>query len=262
MLKAIKYEIKSSYKYFLTILLGMLVSNMVLYGYFFKDEFSNSPSFLKVFLMAGVVIVLVASFFVFIFMIISSFMNEFYTDKGYFTFSRPLSGSKFLGSKLWTAIFWELIFMISFFIVNILSILIFEKSNILPELISGINMNIIQAFIVNSYYLIVSLIFTLLLVYLSIVITKVFIKRSKSGYMWFVVFIVLNMIFSIFDNLIHRFFPYYLHNNSIIFNGNMDSEFSMMQNTGLNLGVLILLPFISLAIFYLTSYLIDKKVEI
>lgn len=269
MLKPLKYELKSTYKFFLMILIGMVVSDFSLF-YLLNISDTDNANIFRILITAVFLIVFISSILVFAFMIISSFRREFYSDQGYFTFSRPMAASKFLGSKLMASFIWLLIFFISFIFVNSLFIYFMADGNILIEILNSIRINSIFVEFILLVYLIFSILLEILLIYLSIVLSKILFKNSKLGYIWFVIFILLNFFVSFLDRLFKRFIPFYftMMNNNIIykpFNNFIEDNiiFNNLVNLPfINMGMMILIPLLCVSVFYLTSYLIDKKVEI
>lgn len=269
MLNALKYELKSTYKFFLMILIGMVVSDFSLF-YLLNISDTDDANIFRVLVIAVFLIVFISSILVFAFMIISSFRREFYSDQGYFSFSRPIPASEFLGSKLIATFIWLLIFLISLIFINTLFIYIMADSNILVEIFNNIKINSIFVEFILLIYIIFSIFLEILLIYLSIVLSKILFKNSKLGYIWFVIFIVLNFFISFLDRLFQRFVPFYftMMNNNIVykpFNNFIEDNIVLNNLVNLpfiNMGMMILIPLLCVSVFYLTSYLIDKKVEI
>lgn len=288
MLQSIKYEIKSSYSFFLTILLGMVFANLLLYPIINRVSQSSNTGFIFGLLVFILTLVLIGCSIVFLFMLISSFRKEFYTDKGYFTFSRPISSSQFLGSKLTVSVIWTLIYTFSFVIINIIGLRIMLGGSDFSQMIS-MGTNILdQVFdktpvmmtIISLLYSFFQLVLAFLIMYLSIVISKILFQKNTLGYIWFLFFIVINYIINLMSMAIYHFFPYYLTTKGIQYlpmgvSSNAfelaisNSSVNANMNSGIvdlvisqNIGELIALPILVILIFVLTSYLIKKKVEI
>lgn len=282
MLKALKYEFKNTYKFFLTLLLGMVFANFALYPLMTKIANQPNPNMVFGLLIGVIALILLGCSIVFIFMIVSSFRREFYTEQGYFTFSRPLSASKFLGSKLMSSIIWTVLYTIAFIIINMIGLrFVFGGaafSQMLSELVLGFkevfaNSSVILN-IINIIYSILGSAYGLLTMYLAIVISKVLFKKNTLGYIWFLFFIGFSYLTNIINILIYKNIPYYLTAEGIkyipfnIMNGTANNliinSTSGVYNTILsrNIGELVIFPIMIILIFSITSYLIDKKVEI
>lgn len=282
MLKALKYEFKNTYKFFLTLLLGMVFANFALYPLMTKIANQPNPNMVFGLLIGVIALILLGCSIVFIFMIVSSFRREFYTEQGYFTFSRPLSASKFLGGKLMSSIIWTVLYTIAFIIINMIGLrFVFGGaafSQMLSELVLGFkevfaNSSVILN-IINIIYSILGSAYGLLTMYLAIVISKVLFKKNTLGYIWFLFFIGFSYLTNIINILIYKNIPYYLTVEGIkyipfnIMNGTANNliinSTSGVYNTILsrNIGELVIFPIMIILIFSITSYLIDKKVEI
>lgn len=269
MLKSLKYELKSTYKFFLMILIGMSISDISLF-YILNVSDTNNSDIFKLLITTAFMMVFISSILVFAFMIISSFRREFYTDKGYFTFSIPLNSNEFLGSKLVATFIWLIIFIFSLLTINILFIYFKTDSNILTEIFYNIKVNSLFKEFILLIYTMFFVFLEILLMYFSIILGKILFRNNKLGYIWFVVFIILNFFISFLDAFFKRFIPFYftIMNNHIIykpFNNFIEDNLifnNLINLPFINLGMMILVPFLCVSIFYLTSYLIHKKVEI
>lgn len=285
MLKALKYEFKNTYKFFLILLLGMIFANFMLYPLMTKIANQENPNIVIGLLIGVIALILLGCSIVFIFMIVSSFRKEFYTDQGYFTFSRPLSASTFLGSKLISSLIWTVLYTIAFGIINMVGLRVVignaEFAKMMSEILSSFrdmfsNSTIILN-IINIIYSILGSIHGLLIMYLSIVISKVLFKKNTLGYIWFLFFIGFSYLTNIINIITYKNIPYYLTSEGIKYvpydvvtgSGNLTTNLFINSNSALyntifsrNIGELIIFPIIIILIFSLTAYLINKKVEI
>lgn len=100
-----KYEIKGTYK----ILLGILALVLILITgiYMYSRDSSNFLNFGAIFMTLSVLVLFGTSLATFLY-IVSSFKNELYEDRGYLTFTLPLTGNQIVGAKLLVAMFWFL----------------------------------------------------------------------------------------------------------------------------------------------------------
>lgn len=285
MLKALKYEFKNTYKFFLTLLLGMVFANFTLYPLMTKIANQPNPNMVFGLLIGVIALILLGCSVVFIFMIVSSFRREFYTEQGYFTFSRPLSASKFLGSKLMSSIIWTVLYTIAFIIINMIGLRFVFGGAAFSQMLNEIIISFKEVFanssvilnIINIIYSILGSAYGLLTMYLAIVISKVLFKKNTLGYIWFLFFIGFSYLTNIINILTYKYIPYYLTAEGIkyipynIMNGTSELANSLVVNStngiyntilSRNIGELVIFPIIIILIFSLTSYLIDKKVEI
>lgn len=283
MLKFMKYEIKGTYKFIMMLVLAVLGASTglqlsTLRG--MKGNHEGFPTFLP--LILGLVIF--GAFISAFFYIISSFRKELYEDRGYLTFSLPLSGKQIVGTKLLIAIMWSVVIGLSVVVYNLLlGSVLFGTRWIegFRQIFSYTSINKVVLSLILSG--VISGVITLLLIYFSMTISKVSIKNKKIGGLWFILFLVLSGVINFITLKVSGLVPYYLDLNSfkivkhsmslfsnstgptleILSGGNMSG---MIVATGnqiiLNIGAYVFSIIVALATFFGTSYLIDKKVEI
>ena len=126
MKKYMKYEIKGSYKFILGIIAILIIASTIIQwnikvgmdkALTFGD---GTPTSLAGIMMGLSVLVIFGAFLVAAFHIIGSFRKELYEDRGYLTFTLPLSGYQIVGSKLIVAILWFTAIGVSILIFNII----------------------------------------------------------------------------------------------------------------------------------------------
>lgn len=290
MFKYMKYELRGTYKFISTLLIFVLGAStgLQLTGLKNIERYSNGQiSPVPVFVIVILALTVFGSFVTAFFYIISSFRKELYEDRGYLTFSLPLTGKQVLGSKLLTALIWGTVLLVSSILYNIiLGIILF--GDVFSE-----GLKLVYDFSINSpgftsfilamiLVSIVSGISTLLLMYFSITLSKVSISNKKLGGLWFIFFLVLNSITSYFTLIASKLVPYYLNVNTFsILNakniisdlGNPTAYFmSPGSNLGMfvasangmvvNIGSVLFTILIILGAFLSTSYLIEKKIDL
>lgn len=282
MLKFMKYEIKGTYKFILTLILAVLGASTGLQLSALnqmKGKEIAFPTFLPIILVLVIFGAFVSAFFY----IVSSFRKELYEDRGYLTFSLPLTGKQILGTKLCIALLWSAILGLSVVIYNlILGSILFGTEWVEGfKLISSyISVNLVLTIILSG---ILSGIITLLLIYFSIALSKVSIKNKKIGGLWFILFLILNAVISYITLKVSVLIPYYLDLNSfkiisetmignrMVNSVNMNLLFDqgmsgMVFQSGdallLNIGAYVFSVLVALGTFFGTSYLIENKVEI
>ncbi len=280
MLKYAKYEILGTYKFILGAL-GLLVVASTAIQMFFKNQLNfergNFGSFemleIMPFIMLAASLTFIGVFIAVAVYLISSFRKELYEDRGYLTFALPITGSQLLGSKLITALMWSSAMGLLVLLFNMVLARITFGSEWYNMLISALSQAEGLGRITISYSLlsIIETMATLLLVYFTITFSRVSIKSKKIGGFWFVLFLILSSFFSYIENALANALPLYLNvskmkfvsqNNLIIDNINPQS-FMEVANTGTisvsGLGFQIILI---VALFLITSYMLEKKVDL
>lgn len=282
MLKFMNYEIKGTYKFILTLILAVLGASTGLQLSALnqmKGKEIAFPTFLPIILVFVIFGAFVSAFFY----IVSSFRKELYEDRGYLTFSLPLTGNQILGTKLWIALLWSAILGLSVVIYNlILGSLLFGTRWVegFKMIFSYIFVNLVLSMVLTG---VLSGIITLLLVYFSMALSKVSIKNKKIGGLWFILFLILSGVVNYITLKVSGLIPYYLDLNTfkiikhsmsifskstgfsleILSGGNMSG---MLVATGnqilLNVGAYVFSILVGLGTFFGTSYLIENKVEI
>src|SRR5699024_6900573 len=211
--KLMKYEIKGTYKVILGILAIVLIATTILYTYVARQEAS---------IVAGLAsMIIFGTFLSAFFYIVGSFRKELYEDRGYLTFSLPLTGNQVLGAKLIVALLWFLLIGAVTFIYNFIMMLSFATretgmgvSELLEELriaLSYIDGKI--AFIVILTFSIIR-ITTLIFIYFSMTLSRVTLRNKKIGGLWFIIFLVLIGLIAYFEIKIANAIPVYLDLNN------------------------------------------------
>ena len=217
MKKYMKYEIKGSYKFILGIIAILIIASTII-QWNIKDvigNLDNPASFgtdmtaFKGLMLGTSVLVIFGAFLVAAFHILGSFKKELYEDRGYLTFTLPLSGNQIVGSKLIVAMLWFTAIGVSILIFNIiLGLILFGGSwvDLAKELFSMVNTGVLSLGIVS----ILGSILTLLLIYFSIALSRVSIRNKKIGGIWFIVFLILNALTGYITMKMSSLVPYYL----------------------------------------------------
>lgn len=292
MRKYMKYEIKGTYKFILGILALVLIASTVIQlnilseinaiettGGFASDGF-------RALMLITSILVIFGAFLTAFFFIVGSFRKELYDDRGYLTFTLPLTGNQILGSKLLVSLLWYIVLGAGIVIYNmVLSLILFENdwSYVIRTIFQSIDLSFISVLIIG----IISTIVTLILIYFSIALSRVTIRNKKIGGVWFIVFIVLNMMVTFLTYKFSGLFPYYLNMSNfsiehiynintfmagaansfnsmeILSNGSnalmfMGSDFKPYLNIFGNLFQILII----VAGFLGTGYLIEKKIDL
>ena len=251
--KFMKYEIRGSYKFILGVLalvILLTVGNFML----LNKNFSSDGT-----LMASGVFAMVSSLLVFgafitlMFYIVNLFRNDLYEDRGYLTFTLPLSSKQILFSKLVVAFMWFVIVIAGFIIANVLGAISIMPREVLSEMLDmfkNINSAFIEidipSFLYGIFEGISSSMLLLLAIYFSMTLGRVSIKNKKFKGIWFVVFIALMILYSYISFKIGFVSPT-VHLSKYIY---------------INIGSLAFQIFTILAFFFGTSYLIEHKMEV
>jgi hypothetical protein len=291
MRKYMKYEIKGTYKFILGILLVVLIASTVI-QLNVQSEINNGTnlpfesSAFKPLLFITSILVIFGAFLTAFFYIIGSFRKELYDNRGYLTFTLPLTGNQILGSKLLVSLLWYIVLGAGIVVYNlILSLILFgsDWSYIMKTVFESINVSFISLGIVS----ILSTVVTLILIYFAIALSRVSIRNKKIGGIWFIVFIILNMIITYLTYKISTALPYYvnLSNFSINHIYDIDAFLTQSMNASNNIRFLAnessalmfmggdLKPYLNIfgnlfqiivivAGFLGTGYLIEKKIDL
>lgn len=276
--KYMKYEIKGSYKFILGILALVLILTTALYSYEFRGQPINSMTSNPAFVGIAILIILGAAFAAFLY-IVDSFRKELYDDRGYLTFTLPLSGNQILGSKLIVAIMWFILLGVTFILYNMFMVFSFIEVDInFKELISHVDFS---GMLTVGIIIFLSGVATLILIYFSMALSRVTFRNKKIGGLWFVVFLVLNALVGYATVKIIGAFPYYLdlkafkvvNYNDILsgINGFSDlfisfNEGSMAFTTGgttfINIVSFVFMIIVGVVSFFSTGYLIENKIDL
>jgi hypothetical protein len=215
----------------------------------------------------------VALFVVTLIFVIQSFKNEMYEDRGYLTFTLPISGKKIIISKIIPAMIWFSIATIIIFIfINIFIKILFDQN-----MMNTINMyiNTKAVALISVLFGLVNIITLLLLIYFSITITRVAFKKKRlSNLLGFITFIILNIVIYYIQYQVMSLFPQtisfnldFLQNSSQL-NGSVmainDQAMLSISGTNLNLNIASIIYNIAIYIglFLGTGHLIDNSIDI
>lgn len=251
MFKYMKYELRGTYKFMLAILLTVLFSTTGI-QLFTNNQINDSRNgmlmnFLPL-LFVGFMLVIFGALVAATIFIISSYRRELYEDRGYLTFTLPLTGRQILGSKLIIALFWYIAIGVAVVVYNgILGTILFGSGWITQLLRVFDDFGIIV--INNGIMSILSSIITMLLIYFSITLSKVSFKNTKIGGIWFVLFLFFNWIYS------------FLNHRIIIMLSDVDNLYEFM-GTAISIPSMIFSILVGIGLFLSTSYLIEKKIDI
>lgn len=279
MFKLMKYEIRGTYKFVLaTILVVALAMAGIQYSIYNIDQNTvnmglNQGSMLVLqILIPLLIIALVAAFIAFIVYLIQSFRKELYDDRGYLTFTLPLNGKQILGAKFIIAVLWSVIFGLVLTGINALVFgMLFDGFTLeqirisfsaLRELLGG------GVIFGTLMYFSISSLVSLLIVYFSITLSKVAIRNRHIGGLWILIYIGLQIIFNFIESRVIALFPLFVNIDGINTNHNLiTTQFGisidiMSRSPALSLSAMIYWVILGIGLFLLTSYLLDRKIEL
>ncbi|NMA83625.1 MAG: hypothetical protein GX962_07160 [Epulopiscium sp.] len=282
MKKYIKYEIKGSYKFvFGIIAIIILASTMIQLNISKTMELSEAALGLggnlgfTPFILIISILVIFGAFLTAFFYIIGSFRKELYEDRGYLTFTLPLTGNQVVGAKFIVAMIWFTVLGLVVAIYNLIfASLLFSGSWL--ESVRGILELVNEGVLALGVTSILSSIMTLALIYFTIALSRVSIRNKKIGGLWFILFLVLNGLTGYLTFKISAAFPYFLsansfrilHYNTLDVVANLNNDigniilFGRNYDTYLNIAGLLIQIIISVGAFLSTGYLIEKKIDL
>ena len=274
MFKYMKYEIKGTYRYILGVLILVFILTIALYNTT-KNTFFNSIAN-NFFVILSIMILFGTALATFLY-IVGSFRKELYEDRGYLTFTLPLTGNQIVGSKLIVALLWLVVILISIMIFNLIAVLIYVPHVKFSELLDGIlNVEVIKRAVLAFFMSILNMVQMLVTIYFSMALGRVTFRNKKIGGLWFIIFLILSWLISYGQIKVMELLPYHIdlsglgigqNRDSIIYEMNMNSD--MFFSLSLNLDTLItnIAGFIydilvTIGLFLGTSYLVEKKIDL
>ncbi|MCR3956151.1 MAG: hypothetical protein NUK57_07610 [Gudongella sp.] len=276
MFKYAKYELRGTMKFLMGAIILALGASTGIQLFIRRETRSGGmtlESDLMAFLMVALVFVVVGAIIGGMVYLISSYRRELYEDRGYLTFSLPLSGSQLLGSKLIVALFWGTVMGISIILYNLVLAQLLIGYDLFGEMwrIAGQIDNFGFLFAGSIVTSLMESSVTLLLVYFAITLSRVSIKSRKIGSLWFILFIVLTSIVTYIQEFIANQLPMYLDLSRMNIIGQqeayilgVDSQFGgtlSIQGVVSIPGLIFQLLLIGGA-FIATSYMLEKKIDI
>lgn len=270
----IKYELKGNYKFILGVLALVLILTTGIYAYIAHADESSSMG--AIFMGLSVLVIFGALLTTFLY-IVGSFRKELYEDRGYLTFTLPLTGNQILGAKLIVAIIWFSLLGIAIGSYNMLMVIVFSPirpafSDIIA-ILRGIPVKEVSVLLL---FIFISGISTLILIYFSMTLSRVTFRNKKIGGLWFVIFLVLSGLVTIGQTKIIQGLPYYLDLNTfrIISNDMLNYAFHIemssaglmasgnMGNAVLNIAGFIYSIAVAVVFFLGTGYIIENKIDL
>jgi len=269
-----KYELKGNYKFILGVLALVLILTTGIYVYIAN---ANESSALGVIFMGLSVLVIFGTLLTTFLYIIGSFRKELYEDRGYLTFTLPLTGNQILGSKLIVAIIWFAILGLVIGLYNVFMTFIFAPIKpAISDIIAIINSIPIREASVFLLIMFIGGVSTLILIYFSMALGRVTFRNKMIGGFWFVIFLIVSGLVAMGQAKIIQGLPYYLDLNTfrIISNDMLNYGFHIemssaglmasgnMGNAVLNIAGFIYSIAVAVVFFLGTGYIIENKIDL
>jgi ABC-2 type transport system permease protein len=254
MVNLIKYELKGYYKEIVILIAIIIIGNLLIFTRY--NVWSHTALATLSFLLC-----FAASIAVFIWNI-SIFGRDLYGDTGYLLFTLPIKGYKIVAAKLITSFFQVAIINIIAFIfiyINFLSIQ--GMSTGLKQLSDSINPVFVICLAVSIIF---EYIYLLSLIYFSLSVSKVAIKNRKVGKLGtFIIIIIISTIIGKITAYLSQVFPQFFNINLLSPSGVLSMNFDIANNLiPVNIAAMIFSILMFLVFFIVSSYLIEKKIDI
>lgn len=280
--KLMKYEIKGSYRFILGVLALVMILTSGIYIYM-NNAMQNDATVLGGMFIGLSFMVIFGTMLATFFYIVNLFRKELYEDRGYLTFTLPLSGRQILGSKLLVALLWFGILGLGVMISNGIGLRFIVPNEIwqeipFAEIFSQIS---ISTLVFGLLYGLLGGVVTLITIYFAMALGRVSFKNKKMGGIWFVIFLVLSLIISFGQLKAAELIPHYLNLGNpglesfdsavttmdmsihVDVSGSIPTITNNMNGDILiNIGALLYNIIIAIAGFLGTSYLIERKIDI
>lgn len=260
-----KYEIKGTYKFILGILAIVILASTIIQfsvirelNFEWMDQMQGISGFGAIVLLLSALVIF-GAFLAAFFYIISSFRKELYEDRGYLTFTLPLTGNQILGSKLIVSMLWYGVLGLGIVLYNLILATILHGTQwfvMFNDLKDFVGTNIIVIAIVDGIALIA---ITLILIYFSMALSRVSIRNKKVGGIWFIIFLVLNGLTNYVAIKIGNILPYYLDLETlkIVHYYKLNPLLPNINILGLMTQIII-----TIGAFFATGYFIEKKIDL
>lgn len=283
--KLFKYENRALKKILLpvcfgVILLSILGTAMLKLNMYFDSNFSDNSIINNILssstglILIFSILAIISSCFISVFLILQRYYKNLFTDEGYLTFTLPVKTSQIILSKLLTAIIWTIIVVIST-VIGIFIFVIFGTSSefINYEVIDAIvkffhyvtnlefisNFDLILIGLEYLIYLFISLVTSILLMYLAITLGAITAKKHKIlasvGF-----YFIISTIVSIIETIAEFITISFIDKNLFSLSGNIDFNFNYFYL--IVLPGLILCCILSVVYFTVNKFILDKKLNI
>ena len=257
MFRLLKYNFKERYRVFLGLMAIIIIFDIL--------SINLEKKIAAIFIIICFLLCF-AAFIVLLVYSIALFGRDMYSERGYLTYTLPLKGSSILGSKLIVSAFEY----IALYVVGYFSALIFlNKMHLIDKVRNYVYLENIFGYGIIFYTF--SFISLLIYIYFSISLSKSFIKgKGLSKFIAFIIFMVTNVGISFLDIGIRFLIKTgNLHMERLIFTSKMvnklNAEDARMMSSGFDVFNIVSMTFeisVVIILFAVTSYLLDKKVDL
>lgn len=266
MFKLLKYEFRSKQTRILSLLSVIIVINLVTLLIFDWSGVVNSNNRISfsgdtdinlgsgIFMILAIIVNCTSLIIAFISGIRVLF-KDFSTESGSLLFSLPQKGGVIVGAKLISAALEYLIYFVSivlFMVFHIVKITLAANETVVKELY------IVDDLITIIISSLIGYLFVMILIYFSIAFTKFILKLNKHIAIGsFAIFIMISAIINRFVSILQGVFPYYYE-----IQGRIMTSIKTESITQLNLVEIVVEILLSILIYLLTAYIVEKKLEI
>lgn len=250
MINLLKYQFKGENKF----LLGIYILMSILAASIFIKQNTWQPGVAIVWMT----LLNIVAFVVIFFYLIRSFGSELYGDKRYLTFTLPVKGQTLVGSKIIYS-FLNLSFLI--LVGSVLQIFTIKASIPQEELIKVLNYFSWQTIALILISIIIMSMFLLQTIFFAITISKMTFKNKNIGKVGgFIIFIVFSIILGWLENKLALLFP-----QNLIFDERIIEFFNLSTiflDLNFNISMLVFDISVFIILFFLISYIIEKKIDL
>lgn len=253
MIKLLKYEFKQTWKMCTTLIMFAFIGCIGL----ILSPIKEQSIIFHLYIILCFLIIVGSSIFLFIYCI-GSFNQEFTQPQGYLMMTLPIKARDFIGAKfinqgIWNG-FLSLIVTSTFWIF-------FERYLIVEVITGATKQDILGQSILNG---IASYILTVFIIYFSIALLSKKPSDRHYNFIKLIVAIILSYSINIIVGLISIFIPYGLRYGIPTSLENLEQlAYYTQRNINIVNGVNVTMTLIIAVIFYfMTTWLIDKKVQL
>lgn len=273
--KFLQVEFGRTAKLFLGLILSIIVVNLLMYPTI--ASLSESNTLFQGLAMSFLVVLMFVLNLLFLFMIISYFRRDLYHDSRYLIFSLPVSSKGYLGAKLINSVFWIIMLLIGTLALNYAAMTYTFGAAEINTFFDYLSNNIISSPIIVVLFILyslISLVYTLVLMYFCIILSKTLFRSNRLGYFWILFYILLSSLLEYGISYISRTIPLFVMANNAEFrwitmteelavNGGMlNDPNSLTLFTGISLVSLFLYTATTILLFVLSAKLLEKKVDL
>lgn len=264
--KLLKYELKATSRVFIPLYIAILVVSIV-NGLSLNLEILNIQGLATIVLMC----LFISLFVITIVVTIQRFNKNLLKDEGYLMFTLPVSSKHLVLSKYLTSLIWTFLsFIVAFLSFTIIFMIptykYFDFSYFINEfnlLFSNmLNLNILGQFLKIILLMIISYTIFIFNVYLALSVGQLPIFNRFRNVSSFIGFLVINLLISYAQNIVSLFVNDASVNIEAIDNINYAiNSVASIVSKGLNIAIVINLIII-LVLFFATTYILDKKLNL